>query len=81
MGPDEFMGRALIISIAKFKFFFPETFTLLKLFETMHFKKGVMVSIFIADIKLTTPPMHGTSGNLWLQLKSLAMLLTHTLKS
>ena len=34
-----------------------------------------------AALKVTTPPMHGTSGNLWLQLKSLAMLLTHTLKS
>ena len=42
-------------------------------------KKGLTVSIFTSD-KLTTSPMHGTSGDLWLQLNSLAMLLTHILK-
>ena len=66
------------ISIANLKLF-SEMSTLLKLFSTMHFKKRQMVSSFSGETHNFTSAGHNYKR--FLQLKSVAILLTHTWKS
>lgn len=69
LGPNGFMGRT-----------FRKKFTLRNFFVTMHPKKGQTVSKFFFGDKLTT--LHLLSAHQRsLQLKSIAISLTHTSKS